>query len=252
MTKIFKKRILILVTCFVVLLGGAFALYTALHAGTIRLNYPSFDKYPVHGLDISHHQYTIDWETLIKEDAKYVQFVFVKATEGATHIDTKFEENWGAAKKYNVPRGAYHFFTFCTKAEEQAANFIHFVPIDSLDMPPAIDLEFSGNCKAENRLPDLLSEIEMYISIIEKHYKKKVIIYSTYDFYNLYLKDNFKDNPIWIRDIYKEAKLETNRSWTFWQYANKGHLKGIETFIDINVFEGDKVALEKLITDTIK
>lgn len=252
MMKKMKKRLFIGVLSLLVVIGGGYAVYAALMSGVLRLNYPSFSKYPVHGLDISHHQHTIDWATLMQKDAKYVQFVFVKATEGATHIDSKFVENWQAAKQYQIPRGAYHFFTFCTKAEEQANNFINSVPLDVLDLPPAIDLEFSGNCKAENRLPNLYDEIVNYIAIIEKHYKKKVIIYSTFDFYDVYLKDKFLDNPIWIRDIYKEASLELGRSWTFWQYANKGRLEGIDTFVDINVFSGDKSQMEQLMRDTIR
>lgn len=225
--------------------------YQLLFHGYVRLNYPSFQTYPVQGIDISHHQHWIDWDTLLQEDGKYVQFVFVKATEGATHKDSRFQENWKAIKNKNLPRSAYHFFTFCTSGTDQAANFIAHVPLDSSDLPPAIDLEFSGNCQQSNRLPNYVEEIKNYISIIEKHYKKKVIIYSTKDFYDLHLRDSFLNNPIWIRDIYKEPKLENNRPWMFWQYANKGRLKGIGELVDINVFRGSRAELDSLMTDTI-
>ena len=34
--------------------------------GYIRFNYPSKEKYPVRGIDISHHQTEIDWEILAR------------------------------------------------------------------------------------------------------------------------------------------------------------------------------------------
>lgn len=219
--------------------------------GYLRLNNPSFDKYPIHGIDISHHQGVINWDVLLDKDGKYVQFVFIKATEGVTHVDSKFFDNWQEAKKRNLPVGAYHFFTFCTKGKEQADNFINTVPYDSLSLAPVIDLEFGGNCKDENRFPDLMNEIEEFISIVENHYKKKVIIYATQEFYDLYLVDNLKENPIWIRDIYCEPQLEDGRNWQFWQYANRGRLNGIDMFVDINVFTGTKDEFARLQKNTL-
>nr|WP_255491091.1 GH25 family lysozyme [Dysgonomonas sp. 520] len=195
-------------------------------------------------MDISHHQGIIDWQKL---DKKYTQFVFMKATEGVTHVDTLFERNYREAKKQNIPVGAYHFFTFCKPGKEQAENFIKTVPKDRSDMPPAIDLEYSGNCKRDNHLENLIDEISEYIQIVEDYYEKKVVIYATEDFYNDYLVTNLLDNPIWIRDIYREPRLVNDRPWMFWQYANRGRLKGIETFVDINVFVGTKKDFRELI-----
>ncbi|SHF70850.1 glycoside hydrolase family 25 protein [Dysgonomonas macrotermitis] len=234
------------IVLFAVILIAVVTLYKLLESGYLRFNYPSFDKYPIHGIDISHHQKTINWDTLFEKESKYVQFVFIKATEGATHRDSKFEDNWNNAKKRRLLVGAYHFFSFCSKGSEQAANYIEVVPLDSLALPPVVDLEFGGNCKEENRMPDLFNEIVEFISIIEKHYKKKAIIYATQEFYDLYLKNELTTNPIWIRDIYKNPELEEGREWAFWQYANRGRLEGIDTFVDINVFNGTHTDLERL------
>ena len=57
-------------------------LYFAYTKGYIRMNYPSFEEYPVQGIDVSHHQQTIDWGKLDKQS---VQFAFIKATEGGNH-----------------------------------------------------------------------------------------------------------------------------------------------------------------------
>lgn len=232
-----------------ILLLTALAAYRAAMSGYIRLNYPSFEKYPVHGIDVSHHQGTINWEEIEQE---YVQFAFIKATEGATHQDSTFAINWQEAKKLDIPVSAYHFFTFCTKGAEQAENYINTVPYEESSLPPTIDLEYGGNCKQENRLPDLNREIADFIEIIENHYNRKVIIYTTREFYHNHVANNFPNNPIWIRNILSEPKLEDNRKWTFWQYTNRGRLNGISTPIDINLFVGGKEDFERLRTTRIQ
>ena len=74
--------------------------------------YPWFEPqslfFDVHGIDVSHHQGSIDWSAVAGDD---VGFAFIKATEGGDHIDRRFEENWIGAAKAGIPRGAYHFFT---------------------------------------------------------------------------------------------------------------------------------------------
>lgn len=209
----------------------------AIYNGYIRMNYPSYKEYPVRGIDISHHQGFIDWNMLDKED---VQFVFMKATEGENHRDSLYVEYRSQAISHNIPLGAYHFFTFCKSGDVQARNYIANVPNDIINILPIVDLEYGGNCKPENRVGDLLKEIGDYISAVEKYYQKRVLIYTTNEFYNTYLRDQFPDNPIWIRDIISEPDLKDNRVWTFWQFTNRGRLDGIGQFVDLNVFYGNE------------
>ena len=56
--------------------------------------------------------------------------------------------------------------------------------------------------------------------------------------YFKYIKNNFSDHPIWIRNINCEPSFI---NWTFWQYSDKGKLEGydgIEENIDLNVYNG--------------
>ena len=54
---------------------------------------------------------------------------------------------------------------------------------------------------------------------------------------------------IWIRNIYHEPSLPDNREWVFWQYASRGHLDGISTYVDLNVFNGNIEEYNKLKTN---
>ena len=60
------------------------------------------------GVDISSYQADVDMEKLKEQN---IAFVYVKATEGSSHRDKKFEINWENAEKAGLPSGAYHFFS---------------------------------------------------------------------------------------------------------------------------------------------
>ena len=65
----------------------------------------------------------------------------------------------------------------------------------------------------------------------------------THKFYDQYLIDEFKDHPIWIRDIFKRPELSDKREWLIWQFANRGHLKGIDMYVDLNVLNGQSIEI---------
>ena len=52
---------------------------------------PSFfaGKYKMNGIDVSHYQGDIDWEII---EGQGIDFAFIKATEGSSHIDPCFEK----------------------------------------------------------------------------------------------------------------------------------------------------------------
>lgn len=244
-----KRKILIyIISASSIIIVGILIYRYAFLQGYLRMNYPTLTEYPVQGIDVSHHQGHIQWHKL---DTANVQFAFIKATEGADHKDSLFLENWQMAESNNIMVGAYHFFSFCKSGEEQAANYIETVPVDSLSMPPIVDVEYGGNCKIENRKEDIIHEITEYVDIVEKHYHKRVIIYSTNEFYKNNLIYRFPYNPIWIRDILKKPQLPDLREWTFWQFTNRGRLDGVRTMVDLNAFNGDKAMFEKFVDKTI-
>ncbi len=96
-------------------------------------NQPDLHVFPVRGIDVSHHQGTIDWKAVPREKC---QFVYIKATEGGDFRDRNFVENWRGSADAGLRRGAYHFFSLKTPGARQAANFIETVPLDPEALPP--------------------------------------------------------------------------------------------------------------------
>ena len=234
-----------LITALVVLALMALISFVFFELGYVRLNYPDKSAYPVHGLDISHHQDVIDWDVLARED---ISFLFIKATEGGDHKDTQFARNWQRAGELGIARGAYHFFTFCKTGAEQARNYMDSVPIGENTLPPVIDLEFGGNCSARPPKEEVLSEIADFSRIVKQKYGKTPIIYATRQSYKSFLAGEDVEYPIWIRNIYSKPKLPDGKQWTFWQYANRGRLYGIRGFVDFNVFNGTAEEFERFVS----
>ncbi|KYG35637.1 glycoside hydrolase family 25 protein [Priestia endophytica] len=202
--------------------------------------------YPVRGVDVSAYQGEIDWKTLAKQD---VDFAFIKSTEGSSHVDQYFEDNWKEAKGTSLRTGAYHFFSFDSPGVTQAQNFIKTVPREEGPLPPVIDVEFYGDKKKNppNR-SKVEKELQTMVKKLEAHYKQHVILYTTKEAYDLYIKGSFKQCDIWIRDVFTKPSLSDKRTWTFWQYTDREKLEGYdgeEKFIDVNVFNGSEKEFEK-------
>jgi lysozyme len=223
---------------------GAVALVAIALAGGYRhyLGYePASARYPVRGIDISHHQGAIDWSAMRRD---HVRFVYMKATEGGDHVDRRFARNWRAAERAGIAHGAYHFFTLCKPGIAQAHNFMRTVREDDDAMPPAVDLEFAGNCKARPSKQAVLAELATFLSTLERHYGKRPILYVTRRFHDRYLAGAFTDHGFWIRSIYFTPNLP-GRPWLFWQFHDRGARSGIKGRVDLNVFNGDWAAFER-------
>lgn len=196
-------------------------------------------KFAVHGVDVSHWQREIDWPTLRKQGAN---FAFIKATEGGKHVDRLFDQNWKNAKAAGIPTGAYHFFYWCRSAEEQANWFIRHVPREKGSLPPVLDVEWHGNkrtCPGKLPRAKVLAKMRVWLSMIEDHYGVRPIIYTAPDFYEDNLKGQFTDYSFWLRSVAEHPNGRyPDRDFAFWQYSGTGLSKGVDTQIDLNVFNG--------------
>jgi lysozyme len=196
-------------------------------------------SYPVHGTDVSKYQATIDWPTVARSR---IEFAFIKATEGGDRFDERFNENWAGARAAGIPRGAYHFYYFCTPAAVQARWFIQNVPRDRSSLPPVLDMEWnaaSPSCKLRPPAATVRSEMRVFLDIVERHYGKKPVIYTTVDFFDENGLSSFKGYPYWLRSTAGHPSEKYGpHPFTFWQYTGTGVIPGIKGDADINVYAG--------------
>lgn len=214
---------------------GAFGLMQ----GYLRFNYPSRAEFPVRGLDVSHHQAEIDWHAVRGQG---FFFAYVKATEGGDFRDPMFAKHWQGAREAGLQVGAYHYFTFCKSGEEQARNFTAVVPQDADALPPVVDLEFGGNCSKTPTKEEMTRELAAFTALVTAHAGKPLVHYATSEFFDAYLAGTPQTAPLWIRAVFSAPRLPDGWTWTLWQYANRGRVDGVKSFVDMNAFHGDPSA----------
>lgn len=198
----------------------------------------------VRGIDVSHYQGEIDWERLRKAQLQGVplSFIFVKATEGTSLIDENFNLNFWNARRNNIVRGAYHFFSTKTPARDQAKFFCKFVQLEDEDLPPVLDVEAIGDLSPQK----LRAEVLVWMNLVERHFGVTPILYTSYKFKTSYLNTkDFDRYPYWIAHYYVDT-LTYKGNWHFWQHTDAGKIDGIRGYVDVNVFNGSYDDLVKL------
>jgi lysozyme len=191
---------------------------------------PDRERHSVRGIDASHHQGAIDWPKVAKDD---VAFAYLKASEGGDHRDRRFAEHWRAARAAGIDVGAYHFFTLCRSGAAQAKNFIAVVPVERDALPPAVDLEFGGNCGRRPEGPALRREIDDFLAAVERAYGKSAVLYLTPEFLEAY-RAHLPPRALWRRSLLRVP--DDSAPWHLWQYHNRGRVRGIRGPVDLNVF----------------
>ena len=179
------------------------------------------------GIDVARYQGDIDWNKVPKDN---ILFVYVKATEGRTYTDPTFHRNMKGAKKAGFKVGAYHFFRMTSGAREQFKHFQSQVGKYKMDLIPMIDVETSDG-KPEKQLQDSL---DVFISLVEKTYKVKPMIYGTQRSYNTYCAPKYNNLHLYIgRYGSISPEIKDKGSYTIWQYSEKGRINGIPNLVDL-------------------
>ncbi|RWC28027.1 MAG: glycoside hydrolase [Mesorhizobium sp.] len=203
-------------------------------------------NYAVHGTDVSKYQTSVDWPAA---RAGGISFAFIKATEGGDRFDDYFNEHWARTKANGIPRAAYHFYYFCTPAAVQARWFIRNVPVDRSAMPPVLDMEWnpqSPTCRLRPDAATVRAEMATFLEIVERHYGKKPIIYTSVDFFDDNGLSGFRGYPYWLRSVAGHPREKYgSHPFTFWQYTGTGIVPGMTGKSDINVFNGSEAAWNK-------
>lgn len=195
---------------------------------------PDREKYPVRGIDLSHHNGEVDFAK-VADSVADVGFVYLKATEGTDFIDPAFVRNARMSVAAGLPTGAYHFFRYDTDGELQALNFLHALKGRGLSLPPAIDVEDWGN--PDGHATALIVERLRAMTGCLERAGYSPLIYTNLDGYHRLIKGNFDHLPLWISS-FSDPPLDAdpaNVSWSVWQYSHRGDIPGIPSPTDLNV-----------------
>jgi lysozyme len=187
----------------------------------------------VHGIDLSHYQGEVFWET-VGQNTK-TAYVYLKATEGGDRIDERYERNIDLAHRYGLKVGSYHFFRPKSPLHLQLQNFMTQCRPGEQDLIPMIDIETTGGLPTDVFCDSLFT----FLAMVESAYRQPPLIYTYRNFYNKHLVGKLDDYKIMIA-MYtpEEPELVDGRDITMWQYTSKGRIVGVSGYVDKSRFMG--------------
>lgn len=186
----------------------------------------------IKGVDISNNNSISDLSTL---SSNGVQYVYLKATEGATFKDNTSIARCTQAKNLGLKVGFYHFLVSTSTPEAQMENAYNYLKnnnlLDQCDLKFALDVETNFDGIANYLLRAIakwreLSDLDICI-----------YTYSSFVTYLTSIKDSIKDIPCWIANYtssYSNVPTTFFNTICGWQYSENGTIGGFTG--DCNLF----------------
>lgn len=215
------------------LLGGGLLAIGALAGaawGYARDWHPAAEQFPIQGISVSSVQGSIHWPTLKAEGA---DIAYLRATDGATR-DTSFADHWQASAEAGLRRGAWHGYSLCRDAAEQATAFIATVPREAEALPPAISLQFDENCTMRPSREHVQKEVETLVDMIEAHSGKPAILRVEEDFEDEYAIGEAVQRTRWRTRNFL-APDQADSPWVMWRASDFRRIDGVEGPVEWNV-----------------
>jgi lysozyme len=243
------------------------------------LNKPRVDSY--FGVDISH--YTTSAFPIDFLKVRNVQFLYMKATQGAQGLDGKFAYFWKRAGDLpygkQVHRGAYHFLSACRDTDcqldpanwgkRQADTFVKVIRANGgllpTDMPPVVDLEWDKLTRtAPDRwqnyeAKDIAAVVDAFVTEVLGQLHRAPMIYTARVWWNermnaMPMTATMKRTPLWLADYSKSSRASEDprtiggAKWALWQFTDAGTMAtGFNDSFDTNIYKGSLPALYKML-----
>ncbi|MFE3074229.1 GH25 family lysozyme [Streptomyces sp. NPDC059247] len=226
--------------------------YSVVSVNGDTANAASPTSYGVRGIDTSHHNaHPIRWSSV---KASGESFVFHKATQGTGFRDPKFAADLAGALGAGLMVAPYHFYDAGT-GTAQSAHFIRTARAAGYNarrpgqLPPVVDLEKTrGRCPAGVNS----TQVAAFLTKVKQAFGVTPIVYTSKDFTSTCLKGQttvLAGSPLWI-PRYNNGRTEPasigGRSWSIWQYTDRGTVPGINGHVDRNVYKGTLTQLRHL------
>ena len=185
------------------------------------------------GIDVSHHQGRIDWNVVATDTM--LQFVYVKATEGSTLVDSHYQANVRGAHRVGLLVGSYHFLTSYSLIVDQFMNFNEHVDMSGQDLLPMVDVEWQG--VSGWTAAQLQDSLALFCWLVKDAFGTDPIIYADARFFRERLAPRFNDFPLFIAHYHRQQPVVKSAGHhVLWQRSEHGHIKGIEKDVDLDVF----------------
>lgn len=216
-----------------------------LHRKNYRYTYDDPNYKILHGIDVSRHEKKVNFKKVKKDGFDFVILRIAYRRYGNTGLlvkDEKFDEFFADAKAAGLKVGVYIFSQALNDEEalEEAQFIIDNLKPEDLDLPVSYDPELIGvePARTDNLPPEVWTRNALLFCEKIREAGFNPMIYSNIYFEHVYFDlKQFQDAniPIWYAD-YSEFP-QTPYNFAFWQYSDRGKVKGIKRFnVDHNLW----------------
>lgn len=190
-----------------------------------------------HGIDVSHHQGTIDWDRV----AGQIDFAILRCGYGSNTTeqdDRQWKANVEACTRLKIPFGVYIYSYATTEAQavSEARHVLRLLEGYSPSLPVYLDLEDDSIlAKCDNA--QILRNAKAFCDLIQEA-GYEVGIYANTNWWTNYLTS--AEYEKWDRWVARYAQQTGyGKHYSMWQYTSTGSVKGISGNVDMNYWYGD-------------
>ncbi len=200
----------------------------------------------IYGLDVSHWQGAINWQSV---GAAKPAYVYVKATQGAGFVDPRVTRNVNGATNNGIVAGCYHFLSANTAVNSQVDHFLSvYEPFHNEGrLPPCMDLEWDYNGSGVDRWADKSKEFIgdkslAWLEGVEAALGVKPIFYTNKNWFENRVGATNKvlnGYGVWMSrygGYSNDAPPMMNEyKWYLWQFTDRGTVAGVTGRVDVNL-----------------
>ena len=193
------------------------------------------------GIDVSEHQYDIDWEKVAADgiDFAMIRVGYRGSTAGQIYTDEYFEKNIAGATAAGLKVGVY-FYSQAINAEEaaeEAAFVLNAIRPYKVTFPVVFDWE---SVRGRDARPYTVSRAVLwaraktFCSAVEDAGYDAMIYFTQYLGYRKYILRQLSDYEFWYAEY--EAKPRIVFNFDMWQYSSTGSVNGSDGDVDLNIY----------------
>ena len=176
----------------------------------------------VTGIDVSHHQGAIAWDQV-----RDVAFVYMKASEGTTFVDPRFNANRIGCSADGLLFGCYHFGHPRNDPQVEARHFLTTVGGSLGQLPLCLDLETSDGTPNTH----VQAWAQAFLDRVGASSARRPMLYTGLSFFQNVLGSRDFGASRWIA-AYRSTPPPIPHD--VWQYTSDGRVPGIAGRVDMN------------------
>ena len=191
------------------------------------------------GIDVSHHQSTINWEQV--RDAG-IDFAIIRCGYGGDYSDQddrQWQRNVAECERLGIPYGVY-LYSYAldeSMAYSEAQHTLRLLKGHTPDLPVFLDMEDNIQAPVGNVMLGKIAKV--YCDTIQAA-GYEVGIYASYGWWTYYLTDPVFENDSWYRWVAQWGpSCSYKKRYEMWQYTETGTIAGIAGHVDMDYWYGE-------------